>query len=154
MMNVATELGFEQDDLEDLGSEFREGKCNGNVCNLKLTDMKNFDKFMNSGPKLKDFNDKLKCHPDSKNMKHPNVEIIWNIFPFNYLMAECAYPLEFFCVICNPFYLLFCWCYYPFIWLVVVPWNLLWESILFPFVVCCYPCWWLGWTTYYALVPP
>ena len=155
MMTVANELGFDQEELEDLGLELHESKCNMNVCKMKFSDMdlKKFDKFVNSGPKLKAFEEKLKCHPLAEEIR-PKVEIIWNIFPFNYLMAECAYPLEFICVICNPFYLLFCWCYYPFIWLVVVPWNLFWEAILFPFVLLCYPCWWLGWTTYYALVPP
>merc|ERR1712028_254030 len=105
MMKVATALGFEDEDLEDLGIDLEES-CNGNVCKFKFADYKALDKVLNNSPKLKAFEDKLKCHPTIQDEVKPIVEFI--------------------CVICNPCYLVFCWCYYPFLFLVVEPWNLFW----------------------------
>merc|ERR1712028_143179 len=153
MMKVATALGFEDEDLEDLGIDLEES-CNGNVYKFKFADYKALDKVLNNSPKLKAFEDKLKCHPTIQDEVKPIVEFIWNVFPFTMLCAECRFPLEFFCVICNPCYLVFCWCYYPFLCLVVEPWNLFWVTLMSPVIFLCYPCWWCTWTTYYIVTPP
>jgi hypothetical protein len=71
MMNVATELGFEDEDLENLGLELHENSCNMGVCNLNFADVKGLDKIINAAEKLKGFEEKLKCHPLAKDV--PNV---------------------------------------------------------------------------------
>merc|ERR1711998_713543 len=115
------------------------------VCNIDFNfkDIKGLDKVLNTSNKLRAFEDKLKCHPLVKDSVLPQVKIIWNFWPFTYLCAECAYPLEFFCVLCNPLYLCFCWCYYPFIFATAIPWNLFWYTFVdLPLILFCYPCWW------------
>ena len=154
MMTIAGELGFEQEELEDLGIEFEESRCNMGVCNLKFNNVKGLDRMLNAQDKLRAFEDKLKCHPLMKDTVLPKVEIIWNFFPFTLICAECRLPLEFFCVICNPCFPIFCWCYYPIMIPLVSTWNLSCATLMSPIYLFCYPCWFFGWTAYYFVVPP
>merc|ERR1712210_367191 len=52
-MQIASELGFEDEDLHTLGIDLEMSRCNAGVCKFDLKNFKNFEKTINNAPILK-----------------------------------------------------------------------------------------------------
>ena len=74
MMEVAAELGFDDEDFEELGVNLRESRCNAGICTLGMKDINFQNVMLNSAPMIKTVAKKLKCHPGLKNVDVPFVE--------------------------------------------------------------------------------
>ena len=154
MIQVATELGFDDEEVNGLGFDLKENKCNAGVCKLDASNLKLFDKLSTSSPVLKRLADKAKCHPLIKDQVTPKVQYIWAVWPFNYLCLECIPWFELCFVHCTPLAPI-CWLlYYPFVFFFAIPFNLFMECLLLPITLLFFPCIWLGWFTYYLVLPP
>ena len=154
---MASELGFDPEDLESLDEDLKQSKCSGIQCLMNPQKLKWMNKIQNGeflADKSKEAFDKIKCHPFIQKEVAPRVQFLFILFPFNYLCLECNTWINCFLLYCNPLAPC-CWIIYCLILPIVLPWNLFWEFFLMlPLTTFCCPCMFLLFFSYYLVMPP
>ena len=77
MVSVAAKLGFDNEELLDLGINLDQSRCKAGICAFDKTSIKHFDLMNSNKSKVKDLTQKLKCHPYIKDNVMPKVRYFW-----------------------------------------------------------------------------
>ena len=154
MKQIASDLGFEEDELEKFGIHLEESRCNSGMCQLTPKNLKDLDKLLSTNHMTKYLKDKMMCHPVIKDQVVPAVQYVWLLFPCSLTCLECSPALEFIFVYCTPFCPISCPLYWLFFLFIALPQNIISGYLLgfcCPIIGIFLPCI-MG--LYYIVVPP
>ena len=119
MLEDASKLGLDVEDLEEFGFDVRNNNCGGSGCRSETFEefSKKFDLFK----KVVQRNitaqwERMKCHPMIAKHVVPRVEQIWHCVPLNIILGPFVTTVLDIASI--PLWIVTCWA-----WLIVLPWN-------------------------------